>query len=55
MPEAVSLDGRGHVIGPVVFEGDGPVPAFIPGQSVTVEGLGTVRLEVADKLLTARV
>jgi hypothetical protein len=43
------------VIGPVVFEGGGPVPAAIPGQSVTVEGLGPVRLDLADNVLTARV
>ena len=54
MPEVVSLGG-GEVIGPIVFQGGGPVPAPIPAQSVDVEGLGTVRLEVADNILTARV
>ena len=54
MPEVVSLGG-GEVIGPIVFQGGGLVPAPIPAQSVTVEGLGTVRLEVADNILTARV
>jgi hypothetical protein len=42
------------VIGPVVFEGGGPVPAAIPGRSVPVEGLGTVHLEITDNVLTAR-
>ena len=54
VPEVVSLGG-GEVIGPIVFQGGGPVPAPIPAQSVAVEGLGTVRLEVADNILTARV
>jgi hypothetical protein len=51
----VGLGGGGEVIGPVVFEGGGPVPAAIPSQTLTVEGLGLVRLEVADNVLTARV
>ena len=55
LPTTVSLRGNSHVIGPVVFEGVGPVPAAIPGQSVTVEGLGPVRLDLADNVLTARV
>jgi Domain of unknown function (DUF4153) len=55
VPEVVSLDGSGKVIGPVVFEGGGPVPVPIPAQSVTVEGLGMVRLKVADNILTANV
>ena len=44
----------GHVIGPVVFESSGPAPATIPPQTVAVEGLGTVHLELADTLLTVR-
>ncbi|MGC1180867.1 MAG: DUF4153 domain-containing protein [Methyloceanibacter sp.] len=55
VPAVVSLAGNGHVIGPVVFEGGGPVPAAIPGKSVTVGGLGTVHLEIADNMLAARV
>ena len=40
------------VVGPIVFEG-GPSPAPIPPESVDVEGLGTVKLELSDKLLRA--
>jgi hypothetical protein len=54
-PAIVSLGGDSHVLGPVVFEGGGPVPAAIPPQTVSAEGLGTVRLEIADNILTARV
>ena len=52
-PEAISLASRGHVIGPVVFESHGPIPGAIPPQTVRVDGLGTVRLEVARNSLTA--
>jgi hypothetical protein len=55
LPTTVSLGANGHVIGPVVFEGGAPVPAAIPPQSVTVEGLGAVHLAVADNILTAGV
>jgi hypothetical protein len=55
MPEAVSLGSGGHVLGPVVFESGGPIPAAIPPRSVSVEGLGTVRLEITDNVLTAAV
>jgi hypothetical protein len=55
MPEVVALGGGGEVIGPVVFEGGGPVPAAIPVQTVSVESLEAVRLEVADNILMARV
>jgi hypothetical protein len=55
VPEVVSLGGSGNVIGPVVFEGGGPSPVPIPAQSVTVEGVGMVQLEVADNILTAHV
>lgn len=54
LPTTVSLGGNSHVIGPVVFEGGGPVPAAIPGRSVPVEGLGTVHLDITDNVLTAR-
>jgi len=51
----VVVDARGaHVIGPVVFQTGGLVPAPIPPWTVMVEGLGSVRLELADNLLTAR-
>ncbi len=42
-----------YVIGPVVFEG-GAGPQAIPPKTVSVEGLGSVSLELSDKLLTAR-
>jgi hypothetical protein len=52
VPEVIALGGAGEVIGAVVFERAGPVPAAIPTQTVSVEGLGAVRLEVADNILT---
>ena len=54
VPAVIGLAKDGHVIGPVVFQKTGPVPTEIPPQTVTVEGLGTVRLELADTLLTVR-
>jgi hypothetical protein len=52
-PEAVSLASSGQLIGPVVFESQGPIQGAIPPQTVKVDGLGTVRLEVAGNSLTA--
>jgi hypothetical protein len=52
-PEAISLASRGQVIGPVVFESRGPIRGAIPPRTVRVDGLGTVRLEVAGNSLTA--
>ena len=50
---AVLVPGKGaYVVGPIVFEG-GPTPAPIPPESVDVEGLGTVKLELSDRLLRA--
>ena len=50
---AVLVPGKGaYVVGPIVFEG-GPSPAPVPPESVDVEGLGTVKLELSDKLLRA--
>lgn len=54
-PAVVGLGRSAHVLGPVVFEGGSPMPVSIPPQSVTVEGLGLVRLAIADNVLTARV
>ena len=51
VPATLSLAKGGTVLGPVVFEG-GPVPVAIPAQTVSVEGLGTVKIELSDKLLT---
>jgi hypothetical protein len=55
VPEVVAIGGKGDVVGPAVFEHAGPVPAPIPPQMVSVEGLGNVRLDVADNILTARI
>ena len=50
---AVLVPGKGaYVVGPIVLEG-GPTPAPIPPESVDVEGLGTVKLELSDRLLRA--
>lgn len=50
----VVIDAKGgQFIGPVVFQ-TGSAPAPIPPQTVTVEGLDSVRLELAGNLLTAR-
>ena len=54
VPAVLALAKDGHVIGPVVFQSSGPAPATIPPQTVAVEGLGTVHLELADTLLTVR-
>ena len=46
---AVLAPGKGaYVVGPIVFEG-----GAIPAESVDVEGLGTVKLELSDKGLRA--
>jgi len=52
LPATLSLAKGGTVLGPVVFEGGGPVPIAIPAQTVSVEGLGIVKIDLADKLLT---
>jgi hypothetical protein len=49
---SISLVAGGSVVGPIVFEGGGPVAAIRP-KTVSVEGLGTVKIELDDKLLTA--
>jgi hypothetical protein len=54
VPTVLTLAKDGHVIGPVVFQSGGSVPAAIPPQTVAVEGLGTAHLELADTLLTVR-
>ncbi len=54
VPAVIGLARDGHVIGPVVFQSSGSVTAAIPPQTVAVEGLGTVHLELADTLLTVR-
>jgi len=52
VPATLSLTEGGAVVGPIVFESGGPVPVAIPPQTVTVEGLGTIQIELADKLVT---
>jgi hypothetical protein len=54
VPEVIALGGTGEVIGAVVFERAGPVPAAIPTKTVSVEGLGAVQLEVADNVSMRR-
>jgi hypothetical protein len=51
VPAVIGLAKDGHVIGPVVFQKNGPVPTEIPPRTVAVEGLGMVHLELADTLL----
>lgn len=55
VPVAVATTGSNYVLGPIEFQHLGPVPAPIPSQSVAVEGLGNVELDLADNPLTARV
>jgi hypothetical protein len=50
VPVVLSPAQGAYVVGPIVFEGR-PPPAPIPPKSVDVEGLGTVNLELSDKLL----
>lgn len=54
VPVAVVTSGANYVLGPIVFRRGGPVLAPIAPQSVTVEGLGSVELQIADNRLTAR-
>jgi Domain of unknown function (DUF4153) len=50
---AVLAPGKGaFVVGPIVFQ-DAPSPAAIPTESIDVNGLGLVKLELSDKLLKA--
>jgi hypothetical protein len=52
VPAVLAPEQGAYVVGPIVFEG-GPSPVAIPAESVDVAGLGTVKVELADKLLTA--
>jgi hypothetical protein len=52
VPAAISLAAGGTVVGPIVFQA-GSVPAPIPPQTVSVERLGMVKLELSDQLLSA--
>jgi hypothetical protein len=52
-PLALSLAAGGSVIGPITFQSSGPMPMPIPPQMVSVDGLGAVKIELDDNLLTA--
>lgn len=54
MPETVNA-GAVFTIGPVVFEGGSQVPTTVPPKTVTVEGLGTVRLALTETVLSAQI
>jgi hypothetical protein len=50
---AVLTPGKGaYIVGPIVFQG-APTPAPIAPESVDIEGLGTVKLELSDTQLRA--
>jgi hypothetical protein len=53
-PVIVATAGAAHVIGPVVLQSAGADPAPIPPQTIAVEGLGSLNIELADTTLTAR-
>ena len=49
----VLIPGKGaYIVGPIVFQG-APTPAPIAPESVDIEGLGTVKLELSDTQLRA--
>jgi hypothetical protein len=50
-PLVVTPPKDAYVIGPIVFQGNAG-PKAIPPKTVSVEGLGSVSLELSDKLLT---
>ncbi len=52
-PLALSFTAGGSVVGPITFQSMGPVPVPIPPQTISVEGLGAVKVELDDKMLTA--
>jgi hypothetical protein len=52
-PLVVAPPEGAHVVGPVVFESRAGAAGFEP-KTVSIEGLGSVSLELSDKLLTAR-
>ena len=54
VPKPLPLAGFSDLIGPVVFQTSGPVPASIPSQSLEIEGLGTVQLSVDANVITVR-
>ncbi len=54
VPTVLALAKDGHVIGPIVFQSAGDIPAAIPLQTVAVEGLGTVSVGLDDTLVTVK-
>ncbi len=54
VPTVLALAKDGHVIGPIVFQSAGDVPAAIEPQTVAVEGLGTVSIGLDDTLVTVK-
>jgi len=50
-PAIVAFDGQGTALGPIVFSGNTIQPSAIPPQTVTAEGLGSVRLQLVDNVL----
>ncbi len=54
VPTVLALAKDGHVIGPIVFQSAGDIPAAIPPQTVEVEGLGTVSVGLDDTLVTVQ-
>jgi hypothetical protein len=53
-PASVAFSGPGTALGPIVFSGNTVEPTPIPPQTVMTEGLGTVRLHLADNVLYVR-
>ncbi|HEX7532025.1 MAG TPA: DUF4153 domain-containing protein, partial [Methyloceanibacter sp.] len=54
VPTVLALAKDGHVIGPIVFQSAGDVPAAIEPQTVAVEGLGSVSIGLDDTLVTVK-
>jgi hypothetical protein len=50
-PAIVAFNGPGTALGPIVFSGNTIEPTPIPLQTVMVEGLGPVRLQLVDNVL----
>jgi hypothetical protein len=50
-PAIAIFNGQGSVLGPIVFSGNTTEPSPIPPQTVTVERLGSIRLQLVDNVL----
>jgi hypothetical protein len=55
VPATIAPAEGARVIGPIVFQSIGSNPGPIPPQTVTVEGLGDVRLGLAENVLSVSV